>query len=58
MHSIRILSDDVNQTILLRDPPRPYICTQILERFWLVNTVERIAHNGFNHGSIIVVDTM
>ncbi|GIW02116.1 MAG: hypothetical protein KatS3mg058_3519 [Roseiflexus sp.] len=48
MHSIRILSDDVNQTILLRDPPRPYICTQILERFWLVNTLERIVHNGFD----------
>lgn len=43
-----ILSDDIKQTVLLRDPPRPYICTRTLERSRLANTLERIVHNGFD----------
>jgi hypothetical protein len=42
-----ILTDDMHQTMLLSDPSRPYICTRIHEWFWLANTAERVAHNGF-----------
>jgi len=45
-----VVTDEIHQTVLLSDPPRPDIRTQILERFWFAYTSERIAHNGFDQG--------
>ena len=45
-----IVADDIDEAMLLGEPPGPDIGAQILEWFGFADPAERLAHDGFDEG--------
>jgi len=45
-----ITTYQVNEAMLLSNTPRSGVCSKILERFWLSDTVKRVFHDRFDKG--------